>query len=51
MILLSHPHNPCGKIFKKEEVDLIVRESEKIQCIILSDEIMSDFTINNETHT
>ena len=45
LISLCHPHNPSGKIFKKDELDFIIKKASQYGTYILSDEIMADFTL------
>ncbi len=44
LFLLSNPHNPGGKIFSKEEVELITRLAKENDILLLSDEIHCDIT-------
>lgn len=50
LFLLCSPHNPVGRVWKKEELDEIIKICKKHQVFIASDEIHSDF-IWIGTHT
>lgn len=47
MYILCNPHNPIGRVWKKEELDRIVSLCKKHDCIIISDEIHCDIIMNN----
>ena len=42
LFILCNPHNPSGKIYKKEELDKIIYLMKKYDILIVSDEIHSD---------
>lgn len=44
MMILCNPHNPIGKIWKKEELELIGALCKKYHVTVLSDEIHCDLT-------
>ncbi|MCP5465905.1 MAG: pyridoxal phosphate-dependent aminotransferase [Thermotogae bacterium] len=48
-IILCNPHNPVGRVWKKEELDKIVEICEKYSKIIISDEIHSDLVYEKGT--
>jgi cystathionine beta-lyase len=50
MLLLSNPHNPVGRAWKKEELEKLVDICHKNQIIILSDEIHSDLIMKGNRH-
>jgi aspartate/methionine/tyrosine aminotransferase len=39
LVILNTPHNPSGKLFSPEELDLIVELAERYDSLILSDEV------------
>lgn len=41
MIILNSPHNPCGSVSSREDVDAIARVAEEHDLVVLSDEIYS----------
>ncbi len=43
LYLLCSPHNPVGRVWKKEELEQIIEICKKYQVYIVSDEIHSDF--------
>lgn len=42
-ILFNSPHNPTGRIFDAEEIDLIARLVDRTQAVVISDEVYSEF--------
>lgn len=50
MILLCNPHNPIGKVWKKEELEEIASICLEHNIIIVSDEIHSDIIYRNNKH-
>ena len=42
MYILCNPHNPIGRVWTKEEVDMIYRLCKKYNCFLVSDEIHGD---------
>ena len=42
VIMLCNPHNPAGRVWRKEELDQLVTVAEKHQLLIISDEIHAD---------
>ena len=43
LFLLCSPHNPVGRVWKKEELDEVIRICKKYDVVIISDEIHCDF--------
>lgn len=39
MIILNNPHNPLGKVFKSDELELIAELCKKWNVLCLSDEV------------
>ena len=50
LFLLCSPHNPVGRVWKKEELIKLGEICLKYNVIIVSDEIHSDFTYSGHTH-
>ncbi|MEX2540872.1 MAG: aminotransferase class I/II-fold pyridoxal phosphate-dependent enzyme [Trueperaceae bacterium] len=39
MIVLNSPHNPTGKVFREEELDLVVELAQRHDALILADQV------------
>lgn len=50
MFLLCNPHNPIGKVFRKQELERLAEICLKHDLIICSDEIHGDIIYNNHKH-
>ncbi|MEI7595621.1 MAG: PatB family C-S lyase [Bacteroidota bacterium] len=50
MLILSNPHNPCGRVWKKEELISIIELCKENDVLILSDEIHCDLVLSNFKH-
>lgn len=50
LFLLCNPHNPSGRVWKREELLQIGELCKKYNCIILSDEIHSDLVFSANKH-
>lgn len=48
LFLLCSPHNPVGRVWKKEELDKIIEICKRNNVFIVSDEIHSDFVWSGE---
>jgi cystathionine beta-lyase len=51
VMLLCNPHNPCGRVWTREELQKAVEICERHQVWIISDEIWSDILLNGHVHT
>ncbi|WP_201714283.1 MalY/PatB family protein [Rossellomorea arthrocnemi] len=51
LFLLCNPHNPSGRVWKKEELTKIAELCKKYNVVIVSDEIHSDLVYKSHTHT
>ena len=49
MMILCSPHNPVGRVWKKEELEKVVDICEKNNVLLVSDEIHCDLTRSNIT--
>lgn len=50
LVILCNPHNPCGRVWTREELELAMEIFRENQCIVISDEIWSDILLNGNTH-
>jgi cystathionine beta-lyase len=50
-LLLSNPHNPLGKVFSGEELQLIGDACVRHDVLIISDEIHADILFDSRRHT
>ncbi len=48
--VFCNPHNPCGRVWEKEEIEKAMEIYKKNNCIVISDEIWSDIILNNNKH-
>lgn len=51
LILLCSPHNPGGTVWNQSELERIADVAEENNLIVVSDEIHSDITFGDHTHT
>lgn len=51
LFILCSPHNPVGRVWKKEELRRLGEICCKHNVLVISDEIHSDFTYPGHTHT
>lgn len=50
LLLLSSPHNPVGRVWKKEELEAVVAVAREHNIMIFSDEIHCDLIYGNHKH-
>lgn len=50
MVILCSPHNPCGRVWEREELERAMEIFRDNQCIVISDEIWSDILLNGNKH-
>ncbi len=50
ILILSSPHNPVGRVWKKEELERMVNLCHENGVVILSDEIHGDLVLSGQTH-
>ncbi len=50
LLLISSPHNPVGRVWKKEELVKIAEICSKHQVMVVSDEIHADLVFENHKH-
>ena len=51
LIILNNPHNPTGKVFKKNELEFIAKIAKKYNLLVISDEVYEFLTFDNIKHT
>ncbi|KAM5576067.1 hypothetical protein ABKV19_014806 [Rosa sericea] len=44
------PHNPTGKVFTKDELEIIAAECRTRNCLAITDEVYEHITFNSEKH-
>lgn len=49
-IVLNSPHNPTGKVFTKEELEIIAGECCSRDCLAITDEVYEHITFDNLKH-
>lgn len=45
------PHNPCGRVWTRAEIEQAMEVYRANHCVVISDEIWSDILLNGHTHT
>ena len=50
LAILCSPHNPCGRVWRREELEQAMKIFMDNQCIVVSDEIWSDILLNGHKH-
>lgn len=49
--ILCNPHNPCGRVWEKWELEKAIALFKKYDVYVVSDEIWSDIMLNGHKHT
>lgn len=49
-LLLCNPHNPTGRVFTREELELLAEIAREHDLLVISDEIWADLTHPGATH-
>ncbi|PON72433.1 LL-diaminopimelate aminotransferase [Trema orientale] len=49
-VVLNSPHNPTGKVFTKDELEVIVGECCRRNCLAITDEVYEYITFDNNKH-
>jgi len=49
LLILNNPHNPSGKVFKRDEIEFIAKLAQEHDFYVLSDEVYEFLTFNS-TH-
>ncbi len=48
--ILCSPHNPCGRVWERSELDAAMKLFKKYDVTVISDEIWSDLLLNDSVH-
>jgi cystathionine beta-lyase len=48
--IFCSPHNPCGRVWEREEIKRAMEIYKRNNCIVISDEIWSDIILYNNKH-
>ena len=50
MIVLNNPHNPTGRVFSREELDMVADVARRHDLLVLSDEVYEFLLFDGRTH-
>ncbi|MCC6817144.1 MAG: aminotransferase class I/II-fold pyridoxal phosphate-dependent enzyme [Saprospiraceae bacterium] len=50
LIIINNPHNPCGTILSKDNVNRLYTMAEQYNCILIWDEVYDLLVYDNNTH-
>ena len=50
LAILCSPHNPCGRVWTRAELEQAMEVYRRNDCIVISDEIWSDILLNGHKH-
>lgn len=50
LAVFCSPHNPCGRVWDREEIEQAMDIFRKNDCVVISDEIWSDILLNGNRH-
>ena len=50
LAIFCSPHNPCGRVWERWEIEKAMEIYRKNQCLVISDEIWSDILLNGHSH-
>lgn len=48
--IFCSPHNPCGRVWEREEIEKAMEIYKRNDCVVISDEIWSDIILYNNKH-
>lgn len=48
--VFCNPHNPCGRVWEREELEKAMEVYKANDCVVISDEIWSDIMLNGHKH-
>ena len=48
--IFCSPHNPCGRVWEREEIERAMDVYRRNNCVVISDEIWSDIILNGHKH-
>ena len=49
--IFCNPHNPCGRVWTRDEITKAMEVYERNDCAVISDEIWSDLMMNDNVYT
>ena len=49
-VILCSPHNPCGRVWERQELEKAMEIYRANDCIVISDEIWSDILLDGHKH-
>lgn len=50
VVVFCSPHNPCGRVWEREEIEKAMEIYKRNDCVVISDEIWSDIILYNNKH-
>lgn len=50
LAVFCSPHNPCGRVWEREEIEKAMEIFRENRCIVISDEIWSDILLSGHKH-
>ncbi len=50
LAIFCSPHNPCGRVWERWEIEKAIEVFRLNQCLVVSDEIWSDILLNGHKH-
>jgi aspartate/methionine/tyrosine aminotransferase len=50
LVVINTPHNPTGKVFSADELDVIAQAAQAHDALVLSDEVYSEITYDGVVH-
>lgn len=50
LAIFCSPHNPCGRVWEKEEIEKAMEIYKNNDCVVISDEIWSDIILYRNKH-
>lgn len=48
--IFCSPHNPCGRVWERREIEQAMEVYRENDCVVISDEIWSDILLNGNRH-
>lgn len=49
-VVFCSPHNPCGRVWEREEIERAMELFRRYDCVVVSDEIWSDIILPGHSH-
>lgn len=50
VVVFCNPHNPCGRVWERWELEKAMEVYKENDCVVVSDEIWSDIILNGNKH-